>query len=82
VAGLLGDPGAVRVGGHAREIHDARFDFDEEQNATRTPTSWAIRVNYLATARPRSRACPVVPHVNLRSTVPLVEPSRRDGGRP
>ncbi len=32
VAGLLGDPGAVGIGGHAGQVHTSRVQFDEEQD--------------------------------------------------
>jgi hypothetical protein len=32
VPGLLGDPGAVGVGGHPAEVHPAGVQFDEEQH--------------------------------------------------
>jgi hypothetical protein len=32
VASLLGDPGAVRVGGHAAQMYMSRVEFDEEQH--------------------------------------------------
>jgi hypothetical protein len=32
VAGLLGDPGTVRMGGHAGQMHTSRVQFDEEQH--------------------------------------------------
>ncbi len=36
VAGDLGDPGAVRVGGDAENWHDASFDLDHEQHVVAT----------------------------------------------
>jgi hypothetical protein len=37
VAGLLGDPGTVGIGGHARQVDPSRLVFDEEQHVQPPP---------------------------------------------
>ena len=36
VACHLGGPGAIRVGGHAEEVHDPAFDLDHEEHVVTT----------------------------------------------